>query len=166
MKSKKKMLYIAVFCVYMLFLLAFVIFKIFPLSQFFSTHNTMATNIKYGASHYKIIPFETIAEYSKKSLCKNIISFMPFGFFVFQFFRCNYLKTMLASEIFIFACEMIKAKNLISYFNINDFIRYTIGIIFGILAFRFYDSVIRKTKLFDSIKNKIYKSRFISKLNA
>ncbi|MDE7094018.1 MAG: VanZ family protein, partial [Oscillospiraceae bacterium] len=150
-------LYVSVFILYMVFLLMFVIFKIFPLSRFFSIHNTIAETIKYGASNYKIIPFETIASLSKKSLLKNIISFVPFGFFVFQFCKCSYIKTMLISEVFIFACEMLKAKALINYFDIDDFIRYTIGIIFGIILFRFYDSVIRKTRLFDSIKNKIYK---------
>ena len=152
------MLYISIFVVYMVFLLMFVIFKIFPLSRFFSTHNTIAETIKYGASNYKIIPFETIASLSKKSLLKNIISFMPFGFFVFKFFKCSYIKTMLASEVFIFACEVIKAKAVINYFDIDDFIRYTIGIIFGIILFRFYDLVIRKTKLFDFIRNKICKA--------
>lgn len=138
----------------MLFLLIFIIFKIFPLQKFYALCNYIKFNREYGYLNSNFVPFRTIINhFSLANVCGNILTFIPFGFFVFRFFHSNFLKTILASELFILIVQAIRFVALIGYFDIDDFIRYTTGILIGILFAKLYDSKINKTKSPASMEN-------------
>ncbi|MDE7094017.1 MAG: VanZ family protein [Oscillospiraceae bacterium] len=144
MKSKKKVIYISIFCVYMLFLLIVVIFKILPhFQEFIGQWNSRRYALQSGQReiNWVLNPFRTIIEFhSIGNICKNVLSFIPFGFYVFRFFRSSFFKTILASELFILVVQVIRFASLIGFFDTADFIRYTVGILIGIVFAKLYDS--------------------------
>ncbi|MDE5737286.1 MAG: VanZ family protein [Oscillospiraceae bacterium] len=141
MKSKKKVIYISIFCVYMLFLLVFVIFRLLPYERLWLQHIQLINRREVGELNLTLNPFQTIKGFhSVGNICKNVFSFIPFGFYVFRFFRSNFVKTILASELFILVVQVIRFASLIGFFDTADFIRYTVGILIGIVFAKLYDS--------------------------
>lgn len=155
MKSKKKIIYISLFWIYMILLLMCVIFKVFPhFMEFRGICDAIRENRKCGYLNWNLVPFRTIIDhFSFKNICGNVLSFIPFGFYAFRFFCSDFVKTILASELFILLVQVLRFVALIGYFDIDDFIRYTTGILIGILFAKLYDSKINKTKSPASMEN-------------
>lgn len=151
---KKKILYISVFYVYLVMLLICVIFKIFPHTlEFFVNCRHIREDRECGYLNWNLIPFNTIIyHFSFINICGNVLSFIPFGFYAFRFFKSNIVRTLLASELFILIVQVLRFVAMIGFFDVDDFIRYTAGIAIGMLCAKFYDTKLSKIKLSVSIE--------------
>ena len=150
---KKKIIYSSVFWVYMALLLVFVIFRIFPLMKFYSLCSSIRFNREYGYLNWNLKLFDTITyHFSFWNICGNVFSFIPFGFYAFRFFQSHVVKTLLASELFILIVQVLRFVTMIGFFDVDDFIRYTVGIAIGMLCAKFYDTKLSKIKLSVSIE--------------
>ena len=152
--SKNKIIYSSVFWIYLIILLVCVVFKLFPhYYNFFAIHRDIMYNRQMDYMNWNLKPFDTIIyHFSFWNVCGNILSFIPFGFYAFRFFKSNVVKTLLASELFILTVQVLRFVAMIGFFDVDDFIRYTAGIALGMLCAKFYDAKLSKIKLSVSIE--------------
>lgn len=139
-KSWKRFVKI-MFIVYIAVLLLFVVFKVLPDLHVFGNIQDIYRNRSYGYHKFNLIPFKTIWKYTRSigydyafiNLFGNIIPFMPFGFLLPLFMKkkMNFWKTAAAGMAFSLACEITQDLTMTGFFDVDDIILNTLGVMVG-----------------------------------
>ena len=142
-KSWKRFVKI-MFIVYIAVLLLFVVFKVLPNLEIFINVDQIRMSRSYGYHKFNFIPFKTIWKYTRSigydyafiNLFGNIIPFMPFGFLLPLCTKknMNFPKTVLIGMAFSLACEITQDLTMTGYFDVDDILLNTLGVILGYLC--------------------------------
>ncbi len=129
------------FVLYIVLLLLFVIFKVLPKFDVFMNFTVIRSDRMDGIHMYNLLPLKTIRKYTDSitmfhafvNLFGNILPFVPFGTLFPMCFknRAGFLKTVLIGAGFILACEILQDLTMTGYFDIDDIILNTSGIVLG-----------------------------------
>ena len=139
--NNKKLITI-LFCIYILFLILFVVLKFDgSFERIISLHNSIIENEKDGLRNINLIPFRSITPYLKnitepfafKNIIANILVFIPLGFFISKKQGKNLFKALIVCLSVILSIELIQLIFKIGFFDIDDIILNFIGSLIGVL---------------------------------
>mgnify|MGYP001119260580 CR=1 FL=1 len=149
----KKRIFMILICIYVLFLIFFVILKFDgSFEEINLLHQQIIENEQADLKNVNLVPFKTISPYLKnitemyafKNIMGNIIIFFPLGFFVSYRFSKKVLKPMIICMLTILFIECIQLIFKIGFFDVDDILLNSIGCLFGIY-FNFFWYIFTKT---------------------
>ncbi|MGN1205931.1 MAG: VanZ family protein [Eubacterium sp.] len=116
--------------------------------------------VHYTEYQYNLVLFHEISRYIKYreivgieyfliNIVGNIVVFMPFGFFVPNLKKWDFLRVVIAGFFFSLAVETVQLVTKVGTFDVDDLLLNTIGVMLGCICYCFCRKiyrVIRKKK--------------------
>lgn len=150
---KRKSLFKIIFCIYIIFLFVFVVFKF--TGSFTELQNTIRStkwSREAGAWNYNLILFRSIKSqffhfdsmWAMKNLVANIVAFIPLGFLIPIVFISNakFYRTVLICLISILLIESMQFITMLGSFDVDDILLNLIGCILGYFCYVIYNKII------------------------
>ncbi len=145
MKNPKiyKIFFSILFIIYIFLLILIVLLKFDGTLNFNYIKSIRESLLESSEPNINLILFDTIKPYLNmishqfafKNIVGNILAFVPLGFFIsLLFFKKNIIKTMLFGILAIFVIESIQLVTKIGFFDIDDILLNSIGILIGYIT--------------------------------
>lgn len=132
-----------IFCLYIAFILNFVVFKFW--GDFTDIINTIIINQDRVKSDHtmliNLVPFQTIKYdivHAPYNLLANIVLFIPMGGLIPIIFKCfkSLFKTLSICITIIFFIEIMQRVTLLGSFDVDDILLNVLGSLIGYILFK------------------------------